>query len=155
MICEKLNHNDRAIFERICVLDRESKSENLLSRGASVKLQITSFLASIETNNSLFGFWRWKTDPAKLSLAEDAVPCRVQTARSVASPLLPAVKANLSNLVENDVIEKVVHSTDWVSSMVPLIIPKTEPVEVRICVHFLRLISIYTGNCSKSQHLRK
>ena len=54
----------------------------------------------------------------------------------MAIPLLPAVKANLSNLVENDVIEKVTHPTDWVSSMVPVIKPKTEPVEVRICVDY-------------------
>ena len=107
MICEKLSHNDRTIFERMYVLDRESKSENLLSRGASVELQIISFLGSVEAKDSLFGFGRWKIDPVKLSLAEDAVPCRVRSARSVAIPLLPAVKANLSNLVENDLIEKV------------------------------------------------
>ena len=92
-----------------------------MSRGSAVELQIISFLGTVDINDSLFGFGRWKTEPVKALLSKNAVPFRVRCARTVAIPLLSAVRENLTKLEKNDVIEKVTHPTDWVSPMVPVV----------------------------------
>ena len=74
-----------------------------------------------------------------LCLRQEAVPFRVRCARSVAIPLVSAVKENLSNLEKSDVIEKVTHPTEWVSPMVPVVKPKAVPLEVRLCVDYRQL----------------
>ena len=127
-------------MKRIYVLSPESQTENLLSRGAAVELQIVSFLGAIESD-SIYGFGKWETEPVKLSLTADATPFRVRSARTVAIPLLSAVKENLQNLEANDVIEKVTHPTDWVSPMVPVIKSKHKAakVDVRLCVDYRQL----------------
>ena len=59
-----------------------------------MEFQIVSFLGAIEGLEFLFGFGKWKTEPVKLRLSDTAVPFRVRSARSVAIPLLSAVKEN-------------------------------------------------------------
>ena len=135
-----LNYKNKELHEVVYVLPEKSHSENLLSRGAAVKLQIISFLGAIK-NESIFGFGKWDTEPVKLSLTEGAETFRIRSARTVAIPLLSAVKENLQNLEENDVIEKVTHPTDWVSPMVPVAKPRhnAAKLEVRLCVDYRQL----------------
>ena len=134
-----VEYKGKKLYDRTYVLSPKSKSDNLLSRSAALKLQIIVFMGSIEVEKSLFGFGKWKTEPVRLCLRQETVPFRVRCARSVAIPLVLAVKENLSNLEKSDVIEKVTHPTEWVSPMVPVVKPKAVPLEVRLCVDYRQL----------------
>ena len=97
MVCVPLNHKGRTLYEKMYVVAQKCQTENLLSRGAAVDLQIISFLGAVSAKDSIFGFEKWKTEPVNLSLSEEAIPFCVQSARSVAIPLLSAVKENLAD----------------------------------------------------------
>ena len=139
MFSSWMEYKGKTRYEKVYVLSRKSKSENLLSRGAALKMHIIVFVGNLEIEQSVFGFGQWKTEPVSLCVKEDAVPFRVRCARSVAIPLMSAVKENLCKLEKADVIEKVSHPTEWVSPMVPVVKPKAVPLEVRLCVDYRAL----------------
>ena len=139
MFCSWMEYRGKKRYERIYVLSKKHKTENLLSRCAALKMSIIVFIGSLEIEQSIFGFGKWKTEPVTLCMKEDAVPFRVRCARSVSIPLESAVKENLNKLEKADVIEKVSHPTDWVSPMVPVLKPKAVPLDVRLCVDYRAL----------------
>ncbi|XP_058838582.1 uncharacterized protein K02A2.6-like isoform X2 [Topomyia yanbarensis] len=72
----------------------------------------------------------------KLSLPIDrSVPPVIQPLRRCPIPLLQKVKSKLDELIEMDIIEKVVSPTSWVSPLVPIL---KENGELRLCIDMRR-----------------
>lgn len=70
-----------------------------------------------------------------IPLRDDVVPV-VQPFRRMAVPLEQAVDAKINDLLETDIIEKVVKPSKWVSPVVA--VPKDDGKEVRICLDMRR-----------------
>ena len=74
------------------VLDA-TKTENLLSRRASVQLNIVKFIGSSSIKDDIIhGFGKWDTEPVKFHIKDKAVPCAVTAARNIAMPLYEPIK---------------------------------------------------------------
>lgn len=74
--------------------------------------------------------------PYHITLAPDAKPVCLYTARKVPHPLLPKVKDELESMLKQGVISKVTEPTKWCSGMVPVRKPSGS---VRICVDLTSL----------------
>ena len=78
-----------------------------------------------------------KTDPYHIQVKEGTEPVNYGATRNVQLPYMQALEKELNNLVEQDVIEKINHSTPWLHPMV--VVPKKGTADIRICVDFTRL----------------
>ena len=138
-VTANLTYKNKAIKEMLYVLDPTNKTGNLLSRKASVQLNIVKFIGSSSIkDDDIFGFGKWDTEPVKFHVKDNAVPYAVTAARNIAIPLYEPTKKALENLVKNDVIEPENHPTDWVSPMVP-VAKASSKTEVRIIVDYKKL----------------
>ena len=108
---------------------------NLLSRGASSALKLVKRIDEIP--DTVFGrTGRINCEPVKIELKPDAQPYSVSTARRIPFPLLPKVKEELENMVQDGILTEVSHPTDWCFPMVPVLKPNGN---VRICVDYKKL----------------
>ena len=131
-----LQYKNNTLVEEGFVMAKNKSTDNLLSRQASVRLGLIRFVGEVNVKESLFGFGTWDTGEVDLCLNQGVVPYSVRAARSVAIPLREAVQRNLQSLEDQGVIEKVTHPTSWLSPMVPVVKPRSNPVEVRICCDY-------------------
>lgn len=123
--------------EVLYVMSPGTATNNLLSRQAAQRLNIVRFIGDISIDDSLFGFGQWETEPVKLFVRNDVSPSAIHSARKVPFSLMEPVKAALTQMVEDDIIEIVTVPTDWASGMVPVVKPGKS--KVRICVDFRKL----------------
>jgi len=130
-----LQYKNNTLVEEGFVMAKNKSTDNLLSRQASVRLGLIRFVGKVNVKESLFGFGTWDTGEVDLCLNQGVVPYSVRGARSVAIPLREAAE-KLQSLEDQGVIEKVTHPTSWLSPMVPVIKPCSNPVEVRICCDY-------------------
>lgn len=133
-----LGFKGKLIDETIYVLAEGNKSYNLLSRKASVCLQIVQFIGSCTYDDKIYGFGKWDTLPVKFHVKENAVPYAVTAARNIAIPLYEPTKKALDKMIEDEVIEPVNHPTDWVSPMVP-VVKSSSKDKIRITVDYRKL----------------
>ena len=63
-----LQYMDKAVSEEIFVMDEGKKTENLLSRQASVGLGLIQFVGEVNIPDNLFGFGEWNTEEVELQL---------------------------------------------------------------------------------------
>ena len=137
MFNTSIKKSNEVASAKMYVLEQGNRTENLLSRDASVGLGIVKFVGNIEIDQELFGFGHWNTEPVKFSLMENTKPYAVTTARNIAIPLIEPVKEALKIMEKDKIIEKINHPTDWVSPMIP--VRKENSKKVRICVDYKRL----------------
>ena len=137
MFKANISSKEKSVNYKIYVMKNNNKTENLLSREASVALGIVQFLGEVEINEELFGFGMWDTEQVKFTMKNNTTPYAVATARNIAIPLLKPVEKALEDMVKNGIIEKIRHPTDWVSAMVPVI--KKGSKDIRICVDYKHL----------------
>lgn len=105
------------------------EANNLLSRVAATEMGLVKRVNEIKDVFQQGG--KLKTDPVKIVLKEGAEPYAVNVSRRVPLPLLPKVKAELSRMEKEGIIEKVTEPTEWCTAMVPVLKPNGD---VRICV---------------------
>ena len=109
---------------------------NLLSRPASRMMELIELKIG-EVDQSVFGeCGMLKTDPVKIRLKEDVIPCHVNTPRSIPLPLMSSVAQELQRMENADVIEKVTEPTEWCS---PLVVVHKKSGAVRLCVDLRKL----------------
>ena len=109
------------------------KTENLLSRMASVKLNLIKRLDSV----SIFeGLGLMNCEPVKIVLKDDAVPYNLTTPRRISHPLAPKVEEEIQRMLDMGVIVPVDKETDWCSPLVPVLKPNGK---VRPCVDYKKL----------------
>ena len=82
-------------------------------------------------------------EKAHISIDPKATPISVGAHRSIAEPLLPALKKEIDLLVSQKIIEKIEYATDWLHPIV--VVPKKTPGEVRLVVDPSKL----------NQHIKK
>lgn len=110
------------------------EANNLLSRVAATEMGLVKRVNEIKDVFQQGG--KLKTDPVKIVLKEGAEPYSVNVSRRVPLPLLPKVKAELSRMEKEGIIEKVTEPTEWCAAMVPVLKPNGD---VRICVDLRKL----------------
>ena len=88
-------------------------------------------------DESIFGFGQWNTSPVKFTLKDHSKTYVVHTARKIPIPLQAKVKKTLDKMVNDKIIEKISHPTEWVSPIVPVM--KANKEDVRICVDYKKL----------------
>ena len=94
------------------------KTDNLLSRNASDKLNLIKRLDSV----SIFdGLGLMKCEPVKIVLKDDAVPYNLTTPRSISHPLAPKVEEQIQRMLKEGVIVPVDKEIDWCSLLVPIL----------------------------------
>lgn len=130
-----LQYKNNTLVEEGFVMAKNKSTDNLLSRQASVRLGLIRFV-EVNVKESLFGFGTWDTGEVDLCLNQGVVPYSVRAARYVAIALREVVQKNLQSLEDQGVIEKVTHPTSWLSPMVPVVKPHSNPVKVRICCDY-------------------
>ena len=124
----------------------ESKIDNLLGRGAAVRLQLIARLDNVQTDGQgdelsdfdVFGeLGELKGHPVKIRVRPNAQPYGAGTARRVAIPQMEKVKTELSRMERLGVIVRVTQPTEWCSPMV--VVPKANTDKIRICVDLKKL----------------
>ena len=132
----KLQGRDNPVTLNIVVVD--SELDNLLSRSASIALNLIKRVESVEQ-----GVFQNKLDgppvdcqPVKIKLKEDAQPYSITAARRVPIPLLEKVKAELEEMEKLGIIEEITTPTDWCAPMVPV---QKKNGRIRICTDFKKL----------------
>lgn len=115
-----------------------STTDNLLSRGAAVRMGLIRRIDEINLDDSeLFGdIGCLDCDPVQIKLKPGAVPYSIPVARRIPIPLLPAVEAELQRMERYGIIEKVTDAIDWCAPMVA--VPK-KTHKIRICVDLKHL----------------
>ena len=110
-----------------------SHTDNLLSRGVAVKVGLIRHLGEVSPQDSdLFGdFSCLDCNSVQIRLKPGAVPYSIPVARRVPTPLLPAVEAELQQIINYGIVERMADATDWCAPMV--VVPKKNN-RIRICV---------------------
>ena len=109
------------------------KTDNLLSRTASVKLNLIKRLDSV----SIFdGLGLMKCEPLKIVLKDDAVPYNLTTPWCISHPLAPKVEEEIQHMLKEGVIVPVDKETDWCLPLVPALKANGK---VRPCVDYKKL----------------
>ena len=114
------------------------QSQSLLSGSACLKLGLVARLHTLSKVPDfkgefpeLFKGLAKLADPYTIRLRPDVEPKCIYTARRIAHPLLPKVKAEIDRMITEGVISPVEQPTDWCSGIV--VVPKPNNT-VRICV---------------------
>ena len=118
---------------RVNIYVARHRTENLLSRAASVELCLIKRIDSV----SIFqGLGLMKCEPVNIVLNENVVPYNLTTPQRVSQPLTPKVEAEIQKMLKEGVILPVEKETDWCSPLVPVLKPNGK---VRPCVDFKKL----------------
>ena len=99
------------------------KTDNLLSREASTRMNLVKRLDSMTINPKVFGELTEtpvKCEPVRISLADNSQPYSVSSARRVPIPLLDKVKNELTRMQRAGIIEEIREPTEWCAPMVPV-----------------------------------
>lgn len=112
------------------------KTDNLLSREASMRMGLVQKIDTIEQPFGELDDRPVQCPPVKIILKEDAQPYSLSTARRVPIPLLDKVKEELARMERCGVIEAIDDPTDWCAGMVTVM---KKSGAVRICTDFKKL----------------
>ena len=136
-----LKYKGKQIQEKMYVVPGQSQS--LLSGSACLKLGLVARLHTLskvpdfkKEFPELFKGLGKLADPYTIRLRPDVEPKCIYTARRIAHPLLPKVKAEIDRMITEGVISPVEQPTDWCSGIV--VVPKPNNT-VRICVDLTAL----------------
>lgn len=132
----KLQGRDNTIPLPIVVVDGDM--DNLLSRSASLELNLVRRIESVETAafSSVLNGPPVQCQPVKITLKKGAEPYSITTARRVPIPLLEKVKNELESMKKLGIIEEITTPTDWCAPMVPV---QKKGGRIRICTDFKKL----------------
>jgi hypothetical protein len=131
----QITYRNRRCTERVIVAKYDGR--NLLSRQASVDLNLVRRVSNIDISPALFGeYGLMRTEPVRIDLEEGAVPHCIFSARNVPIPLREAVNEELERMVQSGVIRPVIEPTPWCA---PMALDIKKNGKLRICVDFKKL----------------
>ena len=132
----KLHGANDAMSLHVVVVDGDM--DNLLSRSASVALNLVKRVESVEQEifGSMLDGPPVRCQPVKIALKDGAQPYSISVARRVPIPLLDKVKTELDLMEKLGIIEEITTPTDWCAPMVPV---QKKSGQIRICTDFKKL----------------
>ena len=141
----RLQHKGKEIEEEVHVV--QGANEPLLSRNASVALNIIRFLEKVDAKDEkqnkfvklypkLFSGLGLMKGEYDIQMEPDAPPVCINVPRRVPIPLIPKVTEELLRMENMGVIRRVTEPTPWCSGLV--VVPKPDG-RVRLCVDLTNL----------------